>query len=264
MPQVARAPRGGTRFAACSTVNPDAEGGRMVFPGASLRAWIALLPMLGSALWPVPAGAVINGAPGAVTGFREIVRVETADAECTGTLIGPRVLLTAAHCTLAGHGWVRRGGEAWPVRLARSALFRSRGHDLGVGILRTPLPGARYATVGVGVAPGDRLELLGFGCTRPAGVPGALHRGLSRVVRVAGSRILSRAPGGGALCYGDSGGPAYVTGPAGRRLVGIHAAGDIRAWNLDIRLDAPESREFLRQVARRYGVGVCGINLRCP
>src|ERR1017187_7167549 len=91
---------------------------------------------------------------------------------------------------------------------------------------------------------GDKIELFGFGCVNPGGSgwDGRLRHGFAEVTGFTGFDAVSEH--GSALCYGDSGGPAFMNG----ELVSINSKGDISSTNYTARLDTEESQSFIKSM----------------
>jgi hypothetical protein len=167
---------------------------------------------------------------------------------CTGTMISEHVFLTAGHCVSGSdHVEIWFGstpaeqvgypftGEYSGEPIAHPeyddfAAFPAT-YDIGVVILDTPFPGpyASLATVGTldamakGSRKGDQFHLVGYGLqdalppvfnnsrTRMFGTASLVN---TKSANNAGYSVqLSASPGkGGALCFGDSGGPVFLAG----------------------------------------------------
>lgn len=106
-----------------------------------------------------------RGEPGAPGHDGVVALANRGGVICTGTLLRPDVVLTAAHCRTAtgvfsGASPNARLGRA---RVARFVAHSSRGVDLGLAFLKTPLPGPRYALAIDDVLEG-RARFVGYGC----------------------------------------------------------------------------------------------------
>src|SRR4051812_11344203 len=143
------------------------------------------LTLLALALLATPADAVMRGAvtrdPNGIRG--SVVRVESSRGElCSGAVIAPDLVLTAAHCVLQRASYrvvaVDRRFRRYSIRAVAAAMHpdfvpgttprNQPGTDLAIIKLEASLGGdflpldPRYATQ---VAPGEQVSLAGFGLT---------------------------------------------------------------------------------------------------
>lgn len=195
--------------------------------------------------------------------FPEVVRLQSGREVCTGTIVGPRAVLSAAHCADLKNTFFVYGGERYNVNFASSSEYKSKEHDVAVALTSRDIKAASFASIGSGLRHGSTLFLAGFGCTRRGGKSGLLHMGATKVIGMDEDHVLSFSKSGGVLCQGDSGGPAFLKDGDRRYVVAVNSAGDIRNINLNVRLDSPLSRAFLHRVVEKFRVVICGISSRC-
>ncbi len=206
---------------------------------------------------------LINGTPVTPGTWKEVVRITSNGSGCTATIVGPRVIITAAHC--ATNGAIARftyDGKSYQATIRRSPLYPGRDHDIAVGVVNEDIVGAAPMRIGGAAEVRQEITLLGYGCTRPpgnGGNDGVLRIGKSAIVGFSGFDMVSRSPGGAALCFGDSGGPAFLMGGGGTVLLGINSKGNIQDTNYNARLDRKESTDFLKT----FSATICGINSEC-
>lgn len=211
---------------------------------------------------------LINGTPVKPGTFPQVVRINTNGSGCTATLIGRNVLVTAAHCAKTNDiSKFTIAGKAYQARITRSSLYPGKDHDVSLGVLTENIPSdIQPVSVGGTAEKGTALTILGYGCTQPGGTggnDGILRIGPSVITGFSNYDFVSKKAGGGALCYGDSGGPA-MTEEMGRLVIlGINSKGNIKDTNYNTRLDSPESQAFLEKMADDKNLEICGVNVYC-
>jgi secreted trypsin-like serine protease len=197
---------------------------------------------------PVVGG--ITAKPGA---WPDAVAVLTRDGGlCTGTLLDADLVLTAGHCAAAEpvrviQGSVdlsQPGGNSRAVKWSKTYPAWETSYDVGIVMLENPLAAPKRA-VAEGcsernqLASGSMLDIVGFGLTTTAGVGDntRLHQAKIGVTDGDCTREpaceRSVAPGGEFVagghgvdsCFGDSGGPVYITTAHGTALIGVVSRG---------------------------------------
>jgi secreted trypsin-like serine protease len=202
-------------------------------------------------------------------------------AYCSGTLISPTVLVTAAHCGDPGQTAARVsfsshfqvGDTVYTGRYVpdpRYSSAQSDPHDIAVVVFAKPIPGiapAALPTAGLldqlkasGTLQSSTFTSAGYGSLAPVNGPGGKTYTYTDTRNQASGSYnslndawlrLSQNPstGNGGTCYGDSGGPNFLGGADSHLLVANTITGDTacRSTNVDYRLDTATAREFLGQ-----------------
>ncbi|MBX2801927.1 MAG: trypsin-like serine protease [Myxococcales bacterium] len=198
-----------------------------------------------------------------VVGGRQVVEGKWDDAVaivfneatvgCTGTLIGPKVVLTAAHCVegasvrsviVGTKDWT--SGEGERLEVEEIIPPDDRNYDVALLLLEErstipPRPLAMECVLRDHLEDGAKVQMVGFGATRPTG------NGFNSELNEAASTVLDRNcsqervkgvpepcngrinPGGEIIaggngrnvCFGDSGGPLYLKTDDGDFVVGV-------------------------------------------
>jgi len=201
---------------------------------------------------------------------------------CSGTLIAPDVLVTAAHCAIdfPNSSRVQVSFDLEPLKTGHfvSGVLipnpnyhpnQSDPHDIAVVLLDRPqerITPARLPTMGLldelaklKILESQAFTAVGYGEVRETKTGGwsalefsGTRQGLQfefrRTQQSLGAPLAESATQDGA-CYGDSGGPIFWGGTASNIVVATTITGDsvCRATNVTYRLDTQSAREFLGQ-----------------
>ncbi|MEO5634596.1 trypsin-like serine protease [Gaiella sp.] len=203
---------------------------------------------------------------------------------CSGTLVAPTVFLTAGHCTadLPAVG-VDRVLVSFSAALGASnaligatyitdpAYGHDRGdlHDLSVVLLDDPPVGitpAALPTAGLldelhrgGALRGQLFTNVGYGYSgreTGSGHPRFLYDGQRRVSTSSFSSLTKsslklqgngNATGLGGVCFGDSGGPAFLGESDTIAAITSSGSQTCSGASVSYRLDTPSARQFLDQ-----------------
>lgn len=208
------------------------------------------------------------------------------DDHCSATVIGARVLVTAAHCVkdLPGQRMeLALANDTFKGECVMSPHYSPSNNSYNFGALNAPdakntsadfalclldkrVPNIRYESVArlqLGDKVGEQLLVTGYGCAGFAGIARADYR-----FRV-GDTFVNHIPntnsyyivadGSAAVCPGDSGGATYREfGSGARVLAGINSRTNQVSTSYISSLTSSAAEAFFAQWEQKHPASICG------
>ena len=187
---------------------------------------------------------------------------------CTASVVGPRVIMTAAHCRATGSTatFTLKGARYTGRCFAHPQYSKGKwlNNDFALCVMGADIETKVMASMApVPMEVGDVIIMQGYG----AGSPGRrLNLGRTKIVRsddmeytTASSVKLGGGDSGGGLLKDTEdliNGPFFVVGVNSRASVG----GNQSYFN---RVNLERTQEFFKDVAKKQKVKICGINHEC-
>lgn len=188
-------------------------------------------------------GTTDNGDPSVVAIFAHAPGA-TSGSLCTGTVISPTAVLTAAHCvapSTVGTGQVFEVITGTTLSLSNALKVASTtydkafnpnkltaGHDIGIVKLASPttlkpIPFNKTALSSSIV--GKSVRLVGYGSNTHSNTGAGTKRTVTTTVSALNSLLIKIGSSSKQTCHGDSGGPALMTINGVETVVGVTSYG---------------------------------------
>ncbi len=195
--------------------------------------------------------------------YPAVVYVNNFFSACTATIVGPRVLLIAAHC-MANNSNVQSDRPGAPQFKAR--CYHAPKIDIALCLIdkEIPKPYAHISKVGPKVD--DEVLLMGYGCIQRGGGggnDGILRAGKAKVVEIEDDELRFITKSDVALCSGDSGGPTLIEGAKHPRVIGVNSRGDLHQISILVSTFSQQAKDFMAAFASLNHVVICGVNSQC-
>lgn len=188
---------------------------------------------------------------------------------CTATLVGPRTVATAAHCTGSSVSF-NVGSDKYSATCRKSTHYRNNPTaDYSFCHTDREVTGVPFDPINIDptyVASGDWILQTGFGCTRWGGrLDMQLRVGRSKVISVpngTNNDITTGGEGSAVLCSGDSGGPAYGFQENGQRglLISVNSRSNTTTRSYLSALATSQGIQFINSFAKEFDAKICGLS----
>jgi len=224
-----------------------------------------------ASLVPCPAGAIVSSKLADTHEWTSILLFGSSGRYCSAAAIGPRVLLTAAHCVQehseAGTARAEVGGvrTQYQINCDVNPKFTSDiSADYALCRTDQPIAVEHLERIGrsVPTASDVSLTIIGYGCRDRVtqNFDGRLSIGRASVTRLPSKENGYIIVSGSVACAGDAGGGLFSVQNASRTLVGIISRSDdvSLTWIAPVGVD--RFLAWAQDWSKTNGVLICGIS----
>lgn len=190
---------------------------------------------------------------------------------CTGTVIGPRTVITASYCAAnGGNVALKILGKNFTGKLQASGI---QGFPIALIYTNEEITGVDMLSVGGTPAKDQDLTLFGFGCFEPGKTQpdGKLRVGPSKVTEVFATSFFGNlSPGGVLMCAGSLGAPGLLKVGSEYKVLGVLTSASFDADlttvigpNRLTRTD-DKAQDFFKSFSSANGnTPICGVTQAC-
>lgn len=188
----------------------------------------AAVAAVASVLTAAPALAVSGGTPAAAGSYGFVAKISMAGRSCTGALIAPLWIATAADCFPANpQGGLPAVATAVTVGAHTAqvvTLVARADRNLTLAKLDTRITDVTPVAVrGTAPSVGESLRVAGYGRTETDWVPDTFHTNTFSVAGNDATTVALTGTNGSDTCRGDAGGPAFTESGGVVQLVGVNS-----------------------------------------
>lgn len=231
---------------------------------------IGLVPVA----FPEIVPTLIGGQPANPADWPATFYSSQGNSRCTATLIGIRTLQIAAHCVGNGRtaSFKTQNNVQYTSTCKHAPGYNGNSTaDWALCLVNQDVQGVPAEVLNQDpsyVKVGDKVLLTGFGCTNPGGGggnDGTYRIGEATVQKVpSGSNNDIVTKGGAALCFGDSGGPAFKVEGQARKVISVNSRGDIRIMSYLSSVSTDEAKRFYASWSQENVQKICGVHQDAP
>jgi hypothetical protein len=216
--------------AGCGSSGPARPSDPPVTPSIPISAACGALGSTVSGATAIVNGAECSAANSPVVLLNMKDRDGQQAGSCTGTVIAPRAILTAAHCLASGTASINVFLGVGPQLVATSFAPHPNyaggtSVDVGVILLNDDIPRAAVPLLlGRDARVGETAVLTGWG-RDASGVTSTLRAGVTTIVAVSSQTLQTTFTNNfSSVCQGDSGGPILVQEGGAWTIAGVISA----------------------------------------